>query len=49
MYIHEDCEITGMEDVELELLMPGGDDQDLEIRCNDDAYLAASLQPMALA
>ena len=39
-----------MEDDELELLMAGGDDLDLGDRCeNGDAYLAASLQRMALA
>ena len=39
-----------MKNDELELLIAGGGDLDLGNRCkNGDAYLAASLQPMALA
>ena len=47
MSIYGGCEIFAMKYDDLELLMAGGDDLD---RCkNDDAHLAASLQPMALA
>ena len=50
MFIYEGCEMFGIKDDELELLMAGGDDPDLGNRyTNDDAHLAASLQSTALA